>query len=93
MAELEGPERGLQELRAIERRERLLSYPFYSAALGELKLRTGKRRVAREHFEAALLLARSPMERQFLRRRVAACEMEDATAQIPRDKVQKAKAR
>jgi RNA polymerase sigma factor (sigma-70 family) len=93
VAELEGPDRGLQELRAIEGRERLLSYPFYSAAFGELELRRGKRKVARDHFEAALLLARSPMERQFLQRRVAACEVEDATAQIPADKVQKAKAR
>ena len=76
VAELEGPERGLQELRAIEGRERLLSYPFYSAALGELELRRGRRKVAREHFESALLLARSPMERQFLQKRVAACEVE-----------------
>ena len=93
VAELEGPERGLQELRAIEGHERLLSYPFYSAAFGELELRRGKRKVARDHFEAALLLARSPMERQFLQKRVAACEVDDATAQIPADKVQKAKSR
>ena len=92
VAELEGPERGLQELRAIEGRERLLSYPFYSAALGDLELRRGRRKVAREHFESALLLARSPMERQFLQKRVAACEVEHATAQISRDRVQKAKA-
>jgi len=93
VAELEGPERGLKELRAIEGRERLLSYPFYSAAFGELELRRGKRKVAREHFEAALLLARSPMERQFLQRRVDACEGEDATAQVCRDEVHKAEAR
>ena len=77
IAELEGPERGLQELRAIEGRDRLLSYPFYSAALGELELRRGRRRVGRDHFKAALLLARSPMERQFLERRVSACDVED----------------
>ena len=93
LAELEGPERGLRELRAIEGRERLLSYPFYSAALGELELRRGRRKVAREHFEAALLLARSPMERQFLERRVSACEPEDSTEKIPPSKSQRAGAR
>ena len=77
VAEMEGPESGLRELHAIEGRERLLSYPFYSAALGELELRRGRRKVAREHFEAALLLARSPMERQFLERRVSACDEKD----------------
>jgi len=93
LAELEGPDRGLQELRAIEGRERLLSYPFYSAAFGELELRRGRRKVARDHFEAALLLARSAMERQFLQKRVAACAVDDSTAQIPADRVRKAKAR
>ena len=91
VAELEGPERGLQELRAIEGRERLLSYPFYSAALGELELRRGRRRVAREHFEAALLLARSPMERQFLERRISACE-EDSAGTSRSNKTQRAEA-
>jgi predicted RNA polymerase sigma factor len=70
-----------------------LSYPFYSAAFGELELRKGRRKVARDHFEAALLLARSPMERQFLQKRVAACEVDDSPAQIQVDRVQKAKAR
>ena len=92
LAELEGPERGLRELRAIEGRERLLSYPFYSAALGELELRRGRRRVAREHFEAALLLARSAMERQFLERRISACEGEGSTEKIPPNKPQRAAA-
>lgn len=92
LAELEGPERGLRELRAIEGRERLLSYPFYSAALGELELRRGRRKVAREHFEAALLLARSPMERQFLERRVSACEGEDASEKTPPNNPQRAAA-
>jgi len=78
VAEMEGPESGLRELRAIEGRERLLSYPFYSAAFGELELRRGRRKVAREHFESALLLARSPMERQFLQKRVDACEAEES---------------
>jgi len=79
VAELEGPERGLEELHGIADSERLAAYPFYSAALGEMELRRGNHEVAREHFRAALALARNPMERQFLEKRVAACETRGAS--------------
>ena len=72
VAQFEGPERGLEEIRAIKDSDRLSSYPFYSAAIGELALRSGKHDVARQHFEAALALARNPMERRFLEQRVGA---------------------
>ncbi len=39
VAQHEGPERGLEEIRAIADRDRLASYPFYHAALGDLELR------------------------------------------------------
>ena len=71
-AQLEGPERGLDELNAVDG-SRLATYPFYSAARGELELRLGKKAGAREHFRAALALARSPMERRFLAQRVDDC--------------------
>ena len=74
VAELQGPERGLEELHAIADRERLRAYPFYSAALGEMELRKGKREKAREYFQSALELARNPMERRFLEHRMDACE-------------------
>ena|SRR5579864_4793031 len=74
VGQLEGPERGLAEIRSIANRERLAAYPFYSAALGDFELRRGKREIAREHFRAALALARNPMERKFLAQRVDACE-------------------
>jgi predicted RNA polymerase sigma factor len=77
IAQSEGPERGLEEIRSIADRERLAAYPFYSAALGELELRRGRRETAGEHFRAALALARNPMERRFLDRRVGACEADD----------------
>jgi RNA polymerase sigma factor (sigma-70 family) len=73
VAQLEGPERGLDEIRAIRDHARLARYPFYSAALGELELRIGRHEIARQHFQAAVALARNPMERQFLEQRVAAC--------------------
>ena len=70
----EGPQRGLEEIRAIADSDRLASYPFYYAALGEFELRSGKPEKAREYFLSALTLARNPMERQFFEQRIAACE-------------------
>ena len=72
VAQLEGPERGLKELNAVDS-SRLATYPFYSAAPGELEPRLGRKDGAREHFRAALALARSPMERRFLPQRVDDC--------------------
>jgi RNA polymerase sigma factor (sigma-70 family) len=73
VAQHEGAERGLEEMRAIADPERLAAYPFYSAAMGELELRRGRRDVARQHFRAAVRLARNSMEQRFLELRVDAC--------------------
>ena len=73
VAQHEGPGRGLEEIAAIADRDRLAAYPFYYAALGELELRRGKGETAREHFRAALALARNAMERRFLEQRMDAC--------------------
>ena len=72
IAQSEGPERGLEEIRSIGDSDRLAAYPFYSATLGELELRRGRRETAREHFQAALALARNPMERRFIKARLEA---------------------
>jgi len=80
IAQLEGPERGLEEIHAIADPDRLASYPFFSAALGELELRRGRHAIAREHFRAAVALARNPMERRFLEQRVSACQRAAADA-------------
>jgi predicted RNA polymerase sigma factor len=74
VAQHEGPERGLEEIRAIPDRARLANYPFYQAALGELELRAGNAQVARAYFEGARSLARNPMERTFMQQRIDACE-------------------
>ncbi|TLY51862.1 MAG: sigma factor, ECF subfamily protein [Gammaproteobacteria bacterium] len=74
IAQRDGPGRGLEEIRAIEGRDRLSAYPFYHAALGELEFRSGEYEAAREHFRAAISLARSSMEHRFLEQRVCACE-------------------
>jgi RNA polymerase sigma-70 factor (ECF subfamily) len=77
VAQHEGSARGLDEIEAIAHRDRLAAYPFYPAALGELELRRGSLATAREHFRAALALARNPMERRFLEQRANACERGD----------------
>ncbi len=73
IAERDGAERGLAEVRAIPDGERLEEYPFYAAALGELELRRRNLEAARAHFETALALARNPTERRLLERRIADC--------------------
>jgi RNA polymerase sigma-70 factor (ECF subfamily) len=74
IAQHEGPARGLEEIGAIADHHRLAAYPFYHAALGELELRLRRDDPAREHFRAALGLARNAMERRFLEQRAAACD-------------------
>jgi RNA polymerase sigma-70 factor (ECF subfamily) len=76
VAQSEGPERGLEEIGAIDGRDRLASYPFYPAAIGELELRLGRRDAARSRFRSALALARNPDERRFLESRLGACTPE-----------------
>jgi RNA polymerase sigma factor (sigma-70 family) len=73
IAQYAGPDQGLKEILAITDRERLAAYPFYFAALGELELRLGRGEVARTQFQAALGVARNPMERRFLELRIQAC--------------------
>jgi RNA polymerase sigma-70 factor (ECF subfamily) len=73
VAQRDGPERGLEAIAAIADAGRLASYPFYPAAMGDLELRCGRAEAAREHFRAALGVARNDAERAFLERRVAAC--------------------
>jgi RNA polymerase sigma-70 factor (ECF subfamily) len=74
IAQRDGAERGIEALHAIADHDRLDRYPFYPAALGELELRRGDREAARTHFSAALALARNPMERRSLEKRLSACE-------------------
>lgn len=78
IAESSGPARGLEEIRSIADLDRLSTYPFYFAALGELELQRGDFATALEHFRAALALARNPMECGFLNQRMRACARADA---------------
>ena len=76
----EGPTRGLEEIHAISDRDRLAKYPFYFAALGEFEFRSRSYETAQEQFRRALAVARNPMEREFLQKRVTACEQANALA-------------
>ena len=73
IAERDGPQRGLNEIRAITHSDRLAKYPFYYAALGEYEFRSGGHEAACENFQTALALARNQMERQFFQQRMEAC--------------------
>ena len=73
VAQLAGPERGLEEIHGIADQDRLARYPFYFAALGELQFRLGRRDVARENFREAQSCARNAMERELFERRMEEC--------------------
>jgi RNA polymerase sigma-70 factor (ECF subfamily) len=68
----QGAARALAELRAIAFAERLRTYPFYPAALGEFELRLGNYEAARQQLQRAISLARNDDERHFLAKRLAA---------------------
>jgi RNA polymerase sigma-70 factor (ECF subfamily) len=78
VAQVDGPRRGVEEIRSIAGQERLTAYPFYWAALGELEFRCGCPAEARPHFSRAIDLARNPIERQFLERRLSVCQLAPA---------------
>lgn len=75
IAQEQGPAKGLEAVRAIGDAKRLASYPFYSAALGELELRCGHAEIARQHFQDARRLARNEAERRFLDHRIEECAL------------------
>ena len=76
IAQIEGPESGLEALHAIPDAGRLSRAPSYPAALGELELRRGNLDAARSHFSSAAALARNPVERRFLSARASVCAPE-----------------
>lgn len=78
----EGPEKGLAAIRSIAGRERLQRYPFFPIALGEYEFQCGRHGAAREHFAAALTLARNPVEQRFIEQRISACTCETARTTV-----------
>lgn len=76
LANLQGPQFGIDAIRAIPQTDRLAAYPFFPAALAELELRAGDAKSAQRDFEAAIALARNPMERRFLEERAESAKRE-----------------
>ena len=56
-----------------------LPIPFVSLRSAKWSCSVEEMKNAHEHFRAALTLARNPMERRFLKRRLRACEPQDVT--------------
>jgi RNA polymerase sigma-70 factor (ECF subfamily) len=73
IAQDQGPDRGIEEIHAITDSNRLVRYPFYAAALGELELQRGRREAAAQHFQTAVSLARNALEGQFFNQRLLSC--------------------
>lgn len=69
----DGPAAGLAAIAAIAGPERLSSYPFYHAALGEFELARSRKNEAAAHFRTALGVARNESERRFLLGRLERC--------------------
>lgn len=74
IAQRDGADRGIEEIRAIADADRLTSYPFYWAALGEFELRCNRCELAQNHFRTALAVARNAAERRFFTQRLRVSE-------------------
>jgi RNA polymerase sigma factor (sigma-70 family) len=77
VANVYGPEAGLETVRAIRDREKLDSYYLFYAVIGELEMRLNNRAAAAQQFRKALELTGTTSERAFLSRRLESCGMEN----------------
>lgn len=68
-----GPRHGIEEVLALEGRERLHAYPFYWAALGDLALRASDKTAAHGWLSRGLVTARTQGERAMFLRRLGDC--------------------
>jgi RNA polymerase sigma-70 factor (ECF subfamily) len=72
-----GPRAGIGSLSEVAADPRLRGYYLLPATLADLWLRCGERRVAAAFYRRALELPCNEPERRFLRRRLAACELQN----------------
>jgi len=77
VANVRGPEAGLQTLRTIRDREKLDSYYLFYSVIGELEMRLSNHAAAAEQFRKAFELAETKSERAFLLKRLQACTSGD----------------
>jgi RNA polymerase sigma factor (sigma-70 family) len=75
VAERDGIDAGRRELTALAGERKLSRYPFYWAARADLDRRARCHAAARENYERAMALARSPAERVSFERRIESLEI------------------
>jgi RNA polymerase sigma factor (sigma-70 family) len=73
VANVHGPQAGLQTVRAIPDRKKLASYYLLYAVIGELEMRLNNREAAAQEFRKAFELAETKSERAFLLKRLQKC--------------------
>ena len=74
IAEVDGPQAGIESIRAIPDLPTLDSYYLLHAVLGEFELRLNRPGAAAVHFRKSLELAEMKSEQVFLQKRLRACE-------------------
>jgi RNA polymerase sigma-70 factor (ECF subfamily) len=74
LAELHGPQAGIEAVSAIQNLQSLESYYLLYAVLGEFEARLNHSHAAAAHFRKSLRLAEIKSEQVFLSKRLQACE-------------------
>ena len=73
LAEVQGPQAGIEAVRGIKNLQSLESYYLLHAVLGEFELRLNRPQAAAAHFKKSLELAEIKSEQAFLSKRLQAC--------------------
>jgi len=76
LAEVRGPQAGIEAVNAIRNLQSLDSYYLLHAVLGDLESRLNHAQAAAAHFRKSLQLAEIKSEQAFLAKRLRACEAE-----------------
>ena len=77
IANVNGPQAGIEAVKAIKNREQIDSYYLFYAVLAEFETELGNFPAAIDHFRKALDLAELKSERALLSKRLKACEAEE----------------
>jgi len=78
LAEVQGPQAGIEAVNAIQNLQSLESYYLLHAVLGEFESRLNHAQAAAGHFRKSLRLAEIKSEQAFLAKRLQACEKKSA---------------
>jgi RNA polymerase sigma-70 factor (ECF subfamily) len=79
LAEVEGPQAGIEAVQAIRNLQSLESYYLLYAVLGEFEARLNHAHAAAAHFKKSMQLAEIKSEQAFLEKRLRACESRATT--------------